>query len=329
MEVDIGMGGLGKDVYLGFMAPMWREALMADTYSKGEGSLVAKVIDGSIDNYKISGIAGVANVYRQRNWTGHLFDQANWYTFGQLAWDYNITSEQIADDWIRMTFSNDTTIIGPIKKIMMGSREHIVNYQDPLGLNMLMGWGGFRGPWTSNSEHANWNSPYYHRADSIGIGFDRTKTGSNAVAQYFPPVEEKFGSLQTCPEEFLLWFHHVPWTYRMKSGNILWDELCYHYYKGVEDVNEMQDTWDSLEGEIDRINFESVKAYLKIQYNAAVKWRDGSVLYFQTFSHLPIPEGLEKPEHDLEYYIISMSRDKIEAEKMAKSILHNLDINMK
>ena len=125
---------------------------MADTYSKGEGSIVAKIIDGSLDNYKISGMAGVANVYRERNWTGNLFGQANWYTFGKLAWDYNITSEQIVDEWIRMTFSNDTSIINPIKKIMMRSRENIVNYQDPLGLNMLMGWGGFRGPWTNNSD---------------------------------------------------------------------------------------------------------------------------------------------------------------------------------
>jgi alpha-glucuronidase len=329
MEVDIGKGPCGADATVGFMAPMWREALMADTYSKGEGSIVAKIIDGSIDNYKISGMAGVANVYRQRNWTANFLDQANWYSFGRLAWDYNITSEQIAEEWIRRTISNDAAVINPIKKIMMGSRETIVNYQDPLGLNMLTGWGGFRGPWTNNSEHANWNSPYYHRADSIGIGFDRTKTGSNAVAQYFPPVEEKFSSLQTCPEEFLLWFHHVPWTYRMKSGKILWDELCYHYYKGVEGVKEMQDIWDSLEGEIDQINFESVKAYLKMQYNTAVKWRDGSVLYFQTFSHLQIPEGLEKPEHDLEYYIISMSANTKEAEKMAKSILQELNMNLK
>jgi alpha-glucuronidase len=337
MEVDITMGGVGKDIYLGYMAPMWREALMADTYAKGEGSTVAKVIDGTLHGYEISGMAGVANVYRQRNWTGNLFGQANWYTFGRLAWDYNITSEQIADEWIRMTFSNDISIINPIKEMMIRSREHIVNFQDPLGLNMLMGWGGFRGPWTNNSEHVTWNSSYYHRADSLGIGFNRTRTGSGAVDQYFLPIAEKFNSLETCPEEFLLWFHHVPWTYNIQpkadqplaenSGNILWDELCFHYYKGVEGVKEMQAIWNSLEGKIDPVSFESVKAHLQMQYDDAVEWRDGCVLYFQTFSNLPIPEGLEKPEHDLEYYIMSMSRDKIEAEKMAKSILQNLGIN--
>jgi alpha-glucuronidase len=323
MEVDIGMGGVGKDIALAFMAPMWREALLADTYAKGEGSIVANVIDGSLYDYEISGMAGVANVYLERNWTGNLFSQANWYTFGRLAWDYNITSEQIADEWIRMTFSNDEAIINPIKKIMMDSREHVVNYQDPLGLNMQMGWGGFRGPWTNNSRHATWNSPYYHRADSIGIGFDRTKTGSNAVEQYFSPVSEQFGSLETCPEKYLLWFHHVPWIYELKSGNTLWDELCIHYHKGVDGVKEMQDVWNSLGGKIAPANYESVKAHLQMQYEEAVHWRDGSILYFQQFSKLPIPEGLVKPEHDLIYYIISMSRDKLEAEKMAKDIMQN------
>ena len=329
MEVDITMGGLGKDVYLGYMAPMWRETLISDTYAKGKGSTVAKVIDGSLENYKTGGMAGVANVYRERNWTGNLFGQSNWYTFGRLAWDYNLTAEQIADEWIRMTFSNDTSIINPIKKIMMGSREDIVNFQDPLGLNMLMGWGGFRGPWTNNSEHPNWNSPYYHHADSIGLGFDRTETGSKAVDQYFPPVAKKFNSLKTCPEKFLLWFHHVPWKYKLSSGNTLWDELCYHYYKGVDGVKEMQDMWHSLRGKIDQESYKSVKAYLQMEYNDAVEWRDECVLYFQTFSKLPIPEGLEKPKHDLEYYIVAMSRDKVEGEKMAKSIIKNLSSKKK
>jgi alpha-glucuronidase len=327
MEVDITMGGLGKDVYLGFMASMWREALRSDTYAKGEGSTVAKVIDGSLENNKIGGMAGVANIYRERDWTGNLFGQSNWYTFGRLAWDYNITSEQIADEWIRMTFSNDAAIINPIKKMMMESIEDIVNFQDPLGLNMLMGWGGFRGPWTNNSEHTNWNSPYYHRADSVGIGFDRTESGSKAVDQYFQPVAEKFNSLKTCPVKFLLWFHHVPWSYKLKSGNTIWEEICYHYYKGVKGVKEMQNIWTSLEGKIDKERFDLVGAYLKIEYEDAINWRDGCVLYFQTFSHMRIPEGLEKPEHDLEYYILAMSRDKIGARKMAKDILQTINKN--
>ena len=304
MEIDISLGGLGKSVNLAYMGPMWLETLAADTYAKGKRSTVAKVIDGSLHNYKMSGMAGVANVYLDNNWTGNIFSQANWFIMGRLAWDYNTTSDQMADDWIRMAFSNDAEIIEPVKKIMMESREHIVNYMNPLGLNMLMGWGGNRGPWVNNSEHATWNSPYYHRADRLGIGFDRTKTRSTAVDQYYPPVAQKFASLETCPEEYILWFHHVSWTYKMNSGNTLWDELCHHYYEGVEGVIEMQRIWNSLEEKIDREQFESVNMLLKIQHDDAVTWRDGCVLYFQTFSNLPIPEGLEKPEHELEYYMI-------------------------
>ena len=303
LEVDIGMGALGQDVNLVFQAPMWREALMADTYAKGKGSTVAKIIDGSLENYKLSGMAGVANTYLENNWTGNLFGQSNWYSFGRLAWDYDITSEQIADEWIKMTFSNNPSIVDPIKKIMMSSRENVVNYMDPLGLNMLTGWGGFRGPWVNNSVHANWNSPYYHHADSIGLGFDRTKTGSNAINQYAPQVAEVFGSLEKCPEEYLLWFHHVPWKYRLKSGKTMWAELCLHYYDGVEGVKQTQSIWDSLEGRIDNEQFRSVQVLLKIQYNDAVKWRDGCVLYFQTFSRMPLPSGLKEPEHDLQYYM--------------------------
>jgi alpha-glucuronidase len=207
-----------------------------------------------------------------------------------------------------MTFSNDTSIINPINKIMMASRENVVNYRDPLGLNMLGGWSVYHGPWVNNSEHADWNSPYYHRADNIGIGFDRTKTGSDAVSQYYPPVADVFGSLEKCPEEQLLWFHHLPWTYKMKSGQTLWDELCYHYERGVEEVEEIHKIWNSLRGKIDEVEFNRQQALMKIQYENAVRWRDGCVLYFQTFSRLPIPAGLKVPERDLQYYIIHNPR---------------------
>jgi alpha-glucuronidase len=260
MELDPGQGAFGEDIDLNYLAPMWEECFKSDTYSKGKGSTVAKIIDGSIENYKMTGIAGVSNINAERNWGSNIFAQANWYAFGRMGWDHSLTSEQIADEWIRMTFSNDTSIVNPIKKIMMTSRENVVNFMDPLGLSMMRGWGEHCGPWVNNSEHADWNSPYYHRADSLGIGFDRTITGSNAVEQYYPPVAQKFSSLETCPEEYLLWFHHLPWTYKMlsgtksrpagKSGNTLWDELCCHYYKGVEGVREMQNIWDSLQGKI-------------------------------------------------------------------------------
>ncbi|HTR80531.1 MAG TPA: alpha-glucuronidase family glycosyl hydrolase, partial [Bacteroidota bacterium] len=288
MEFDIGPGALGQDIDLSYLAPMWKECLMADTYAKGKGSTVAKVIDGTVDGYKITGIAGVSNVSGDRSWTGNIFGQANWYAFGRLAWDDDLTSRGIAEEWIRMTFSNEQSIITPIENIMMETREDIVNYRDPLGLNMLGGWSVYHGPWVTNSQHADWNSPYYHRADSIGLGFDRTKTGSDAVDQYYPPVANEFASLDSCPDNELLWFHHVPWTYTMKSGKTLWDELCLHYYKGVDGVEEIQKVWNSQNGKIDSEEFHSEQMLLQLQHENAVKWRDGCVLYFQTFSHLPI-----------------------------------------
>jgi alpha-glucuronidase len=266
------------------------------------------VIDGSLSVYRLTGIAGVSNINNECNWTGNPFGQANWYAFGRLGWDHTLSSKQIAEEWIRMTFSNDTAVIRPIEAMMMASREHVVNYRDPLGLNMLGGWSVYHGPWVNNSVHADWNSPYYHRADSIGIGFDRTSTGSDAVHQYFPEVAMKFESLETCPEKDLLWFHHIPWTYKVKSGKTLWDELCCGYYKGVEGVEEMQKTWDSLQGKVDNERFSAVRMLLEMQHDDAIRWRDGCVLYFQTFSHLPIPSGLPAPEHDLEYYMIHNPR---------------------
>ncbi len=312
MEWDIGQGALGEDISPVYLAPMWKECLMSDTYAEGRGSNVAKVIDGSLDNYKLTAIAGVSNVSGDCGWTGNIFGQANWYAFGRLAWDYKLASKQIADEWIRMTFSNDTSVINPIEKIMLASRENVVDYRDPLGLNMLGGWSVYHGPWVDNSVHADWNSPYYHRADSTGIGFDRTRTGSDAVDQYYPQVADEFDSLATCPVKYLLWFHHVPWTYKIqpdadqpiaeKSGNTLWEELCYQYYQGVDGVQEIQGIWDSMKGKVDNDEFGSEKALLQLQLENAIKWRDGCVLYFQTFSHLPIPPGLPAPEHDLEYY---------------------------
>jgi alpha-glucuronidase len=303
MELDIGQGALGDDISLVYLAPMWEECFKSDTYSKGKSSTVAKVIDGLLDGYRMTGIAGVSNINAERNWTGNTFGQSNWYAFGRLSWDHFLTSKQIAEEWIRMTFSNDTSIINPIGNIMMASRENVVNYRDPLGLNMLGGWSVYHGPWVNNSTHADWNSPYYHRADSIGIGFDRTKTGSSAIDQYYPQVAQKYESLDTCPEKDILWFHHVPWMYKMKSGKTLWDELCYHYYRGVEGVEEIRKIWNSLKGKIDEDEFDREKALLKIQLEDAVSWRDGCVLYFQTFSRMPIPAGLKAPEHDLEYYM--------------------------
>lgn len=304
MEFQITMEYLGQGTSLCYLAPLFKETLESDTYGKGEGSTVAKVIDGSLEEHSLTGIAGVSNVGADRNWTGHPFDQANWYAFGRLAWDHELTSEEIADEWIRMTLSNNDEVVKKIESIMLASRENVVNYMDPLGLSMIFGYDFHYGPgpWVDYSPHKDWNSTYYHRADSLGVGFDRTKSGSDYVDQYYPTVAEKFASLATCPDDELLWFHHLRWNYRMKSGLTLWDDICYHYYSGVDSVRKMQRVWNSLEGKIDEEEFHDVKMLLKIQENEAVWWRNACVLYFQTFSRMPIPSGLEKPDKTLEYY---------------------------
>ncbi|MDH7605858.1 MAG: alpha-glucuronidase, partial [Melioribacter sp.] len=305
MEFQITQEYLGQGTHLVYLATLFKECLESDTYCKGKGSTVAKVIDGSLDNHSISGIAGVSNIGTDRNWTGHLFGQANWYAFGRLAWNHELTSEEVAEEWIRQTFSNDNEVVSKIKTIMLKSREDCVNYMTPLGLHHIMGWNHHYGPapWIKDKHRDDWTSVYYHRADSNGIGFDRTEKGSNAVSQYYPEVAEIFSSLEKCPDEYLLWFHHLPWNYKMKSGNTLWEELCYHYYKGVEGVKETINIWKSLESKIDKDEFEHVKMLLNIQLKEAIWWRNACVLYFQTFSKMPIPNELEKPDKSLEYYM--------------------------
>jgi len=304
MEFQITQEYLGQGTHLVYLAPMYEEVLRADTYAKGEGSTVAKVIDGSLHNYNTSGIAGVANIGTDRNWTGHIFGQANLYAYGRLAWNPQLSSEDIAEEWIGMTFSNDEAAVKTIKSMMLNSHEALVNYMTPLGLHHIMGAGHHYGPgpWVKKMPRADWTSVYYHRADEKGIGFDRSKSGSNAVAQYFPEVAKKYGDPTSCPEKYLLWFHHLDWDYQMASGNTLWKEIALHYQKGVDSVRQMQQHWQNVEGKIDAERFAQVKAFLEIQEQEAVWWKDACLSYFQTFSKLPIPEGVEKPEESLEYY---------------------------
>ncbi len=304
MEFQITQEYLGFSTHLVYLGTLFKEVLAADTHARGAGSTVAKIVDGSLDHHAISGIAGVANTGTDRNWTGHLFAQANWYAFGRLAWDHQLAAETIAEEWIHMTLSNDLAVIQPVKKMMMASRENTVNYMTPLGLHHIMGWGHHYGPapWIRDKHREDWTSVYYHKADSNGLGFDRTAAGSNAVSQYYPPVAKKFAALETCPDEFLLWFHHLDWDYKMKSGKTLWEELCYRYYAGAGAVREMQNTWNTLQGKIDEDSFRHVQGMLKIQEKEAVWWRDACVLYFQSFSRRPIPADLEKPQQSLQYY---------------------------
>ncbi|MCX7984041.1 MAG: alpha-glucuronidase [Bacteroidetes bacterium] len=303
-EFQITQEYLGQGTHLVYLAPLFKECLDSDTYAKGEGSIVAKVIDGSLFGHNVTGIAGVANTGNERNWTGHLFGQANWYAFGRLAWDHSLSSEEIAQEWIRLTFTNNNEFVLIVKQIMMISREAAVLYMTPLGLHHIMGWDHHYGPapWIKDKHRADWTSVYYHRADTLGIGFDRTAKGSNAVAQYFSPVALQFGTLELCPEKYLLWFHHVPWDYRMRSGRTLWEELCYCYSAGVDSVRKMQRLWNTLEHQIDEERFDHVRMLLTIQEKEARWWKNACCLYFQTFSRRPFPEWFEKPDTTLEYY---------------------------
>ena len=292
LELQITQEYLGHSKHLVFLAPMWKECLDFDTYAKGQGSFVSRVIDGSLYDYSMSGIAGVANTGSERNWCGHLFAQANWYAFGRLAWDHSLSSETIAEEWIRMTLSYDSNVVGTVKAMMMGSREACVNYMTPLGLHHIMQAGFHYGPQPDyeKSSRLDWTSVYYHRADSAGLGFDRSSTGSNATSQYFSPWQERFDKIETCPEEYLLWFHHVRWNHKMDSGRTLWEELCYRYYKGVDYVTAMRQKWATLEKDIDPDIFSHVQEKLATQEKDADIWRDTCLGYFQKFSKMPIPE---------------------------------------
>jgi alpha-glucuronidase len=309
MEFQITKEYLGFATHLAYLGPLYEEVLRADTQARGPGSTVARVIDGTLEagepgRSPLTGMAGVANIGVDRNWSGSHFDQANWFAFGRLAWDPHQDAQGIAEDWVRMTFSNDPAVVGPVVAMMMGSREAVVDYMTPLGLHHLMGRGHHYGPapWVAGGPRADWTSVYYHRADAEGIGFDRSAGGSGAVAQYTPPVAARFGDLATVPEEFLLWFHHVPWDHRMASGRTLWDELVLRYGRGVDSVKRMRRTWDGLDGKVDPERHAQVAAFLAIQEQEAQWWRDASIAYFQTFSKRPLPAGAAKPPRDLAYY---------------------------
>ncbi|HEY4207290.1 MAG TPA: alpha-glucuronidase family glycosyl hydrolase [Puia sp.] len=337
MEFQITQEYLGQGTQLVYEAPLFKEVLDADTYANGKGSTVASVIDGSAGHGqlvkeateatnvsrpagmaqspgrlsgmaqspgRLSGMAGVSNIGNERNWTNHPFGQANWYAFGRLAWDYTLSPAQIAEEWVRQTFSNEELVVGTVEKLMMASREAVVNYMTPLGLHHIMSSSGHYGPgpWLDNAFRPDWNPVYYHRADGYGIGFDRTSAGSNALSQYLPEVRRQWSDSNTCDERFLLWFHHISWSHKMKDGRNFWDELCLRYQSGVDTVKWMQQAWQNLEGHIDQERFHQVGMFLHIQEKEAEWWRNACLLYFQTFSKMPLPAGVGKPNQTLEYY---------------------------
>lgn len=304
MEFQITKEYLGFATHLAYLGTQWEEVLKSDTFRPAKGSTVAKVLETPVDPGAATGMAGVANIGSDRNWSGSQFDQANWYAYGRFAWDPDAGAEAIARDWARMTWGDDPGVVDTVVAMMMGSHEAVVDYMTPLGLGHLMATGHHYGPgpWVSDLARPEWNPVYYHKADAAGIGFDRTGTGTNALAQYAPEVAKRWGSRKTVPDALLLWFHHVPWEYRMKSGRTLWNDLVIHYDDGVAYVRRMQADWAGLEGRVDARRWAEVRDFLAIQLREAIWWRDASIAYFQSIAKHPLPEGHAPPAHDLDWY---------------------------
>ncbi|CTP92652.1 alpha-glucuronidase [Xanthomonas translucens pv. arrhenatheri] len=303
LEFQITKEYLGFATHLVYLGTLYQETLQADT-RRGKRATVARVVEGALDGHALSGIAGVANIGADRNWCGSIFDQANWYAFGRLAWDPQGDAQAIAEDWVRMTFGNDPALVAPVVGMMMASHQAAVDYMTPLGLHHLMGRGHHYGPapWDAGSARPDWDPVYYHRADRNGIGFDRSATGSNAVAQYAPPLARRFGDVRTVPEDYLLWFHHVPWDHRMASGRPLWQELIGRYDHGVAEVARMRATWSGLAPYVDAQRYRQVADFLAIQQREAQWWRDASIAYWQQVSGRMLPPGTVPPAHPLAYY---------------------------
>lgn len=288
-ELQITQEYLGHSVHLVYLAPMWKEALDADTYARGPGSPVTKVIDGTLHGHRLNGIAGVANTGSDVNWTGHHFAQANWYAYGRLAWNPDLGADDIAGEWIAMTWGHASAMRSTIRSLMLDSHQTYVDYTMPLGLQHLIG-GDHYAPMPENPDprRADWSAIYYHRADTTAIGFDRTRRGSGAVDQYHSPLRERFNDPATCPEKFLLWFHRLPWDYKLASGRTLWEELVRRYTAGADDARAMLSSWQGLRGQIDDERYSAVLAKLQRQAEDAAAWRDKCLKYFQQFSQRPI-----------------------------------------
>ncbi len=304
-EFQITQEYLGFSNHLVYLIPLFKECLDSDTYCKGEGSTIADITTGKLypDVYNTTAIAGVANIGRDENWCGHHFAQSSWYGFGRMAWDVTLTAEEIAQEWLEQTFTSDPDFVEPVLDMMMTSREAAVDYMMPLGFHHIFAWTHHYGPepWCDiPGARADWLPKYYHKADAEGVGFDRTRSGSGNVDQYHEPLASLYNSIETCPEELLLWFHHVPWTHRMSSGRTLWDEICHRYDRGVKKVREYQAVWEQAKPYVDAERWEAVRAKLEIQESDARWWRDACVQYFGEFSGMPVPADVEQPERPLE-----------------------------
>lgn len=314
IEFQITQEYMGGSNHLVYLMTQFEECMDSDTFCEGPGSTVTDITTGKLypDAYKTTAIAGVANIGRDKNWCGHDFAQSSWYGFGRLAWDAGLSSEEIAREWILQTFPCSNTcrtdkyekkFVKPVLDMMMTSREAAVDYMMPLGLHHIFAGIHHYGPepwYDPEGARADWIPKYYHQADSLGIGFDRTRSGSGNVDQYHEPLASMYNSLETCPEELLLWFHHIPWTHEMSSGRTFWDEMCHRYDRGIKTVRNYQAVWENARPYVDAERWEAVRRKLAIQESDARWWRDACVQYFGEFSGLPVPSDVEQPERPLE-----------------------------
>ncbi len=305
MEFQLTQEYLGFATHLVYLPTLFQEVLQSDTHIRKTGATVSQIISGETHSSGLTGIAGVANIGNTPNWTGHPFAQANWYGFGRLAWNPDEDAGQIAAEWLRMSVSSDPEVLSDLKAMMLGSRETTVNYMTPLGLHHIMGWDHHFGPapWIQDKARRDWTSVYYHQADEKGIGFDRTRAGSDALSQYHSLVQARFENPSSCPPEYLLWFHHLSWDFRLANGRTLWDQLCRQYDQGVEEVASMQSTWKKHQKRLNPQLFEQVSQLLSIQHKEAKWWRDACLSYFQSRSGRSFPAGLIPPEQPLSYYM--------------------------
>lgn len=278
-ELQITQEYLGQSKHLTYLAPMWKEFF------------------GFVNPNRLVGISGVANIGDDANWCGHPFSQANWYAFGRLAWNPSLTAEEIAHEWLVQTYENqDEKFTKPVEMMMMTSREACVNYMMPLGLHHIFKFDHHYGPEPDGfiaSYPLEWCPVYYHKADAQGIGFDRSSKGTDAVGQYPEPYRSLYDNIETCPEEYLLWFHHVPWTYKMKSGSTLWQELCMKYNMGVAMVEVYRDFWHTSAKQYMKGHeqeWQHTDSLLNVQLENAKEWRNTCLKYFQTFSKMKIYE---------------------------------------
>lgn len=278
-ELQITQEYLGQSKHLTYLAPMWKEFF------------------GFVNPDRLVGISGVANIGDDANWCGHPFSQANWYAFGRLAWNPSLTAEEIAHEWLVQTYGNqDEKFTKPVEMMMMTSREACVNYMMPLGLHHIFKFDHHYGPEPDGfiaSYPLEWCPVYYHKADAQGVGFDRSSKGTDAVGQYPEPYRSTYDNIETCPEEYLLWFHHVPWTYKMKSGSTLWQELCMKYNMGVAMVEVYRDFWHTSAKQYMKGHeqeWQHTDSLLNVQLENAKEWRNTCLKYFQTFSKMKIYE---------------------------------------